>query len=263
MEQIIKEGKAELIKPKETDSSYKEVYLLTYNHQKYILIKCGKKKTADRYEKNYNIFEKFGFFPELLWRDKTRLIFEYIPGRDCKMSDALQVAGDVGGIVGVINSIKIPIKQYNFDKNFFKKLNYIKKRHVLNSDKIKEIRDKYYELKSKANPILSIDAKDIKGDNFRLYNGKVYFVDIDAIRPALRGLGIAKAMLHWFKIPIERELFFKGYNKFSDSSFFTTDYRDFIFLYFIIKEIHSKYTKKRLISQRLETLDKFLLGERL
>ena len=251
------------IVPEQGGGLTKEVHLLTHLGQKYILRKCPNLKTADKYEKIYDALEKYGFLPELLWRDRTKMIFEYLPGRDCRIADALRVAKDVGRIAGIINSAKIPFKQYDFDEKFFDKLNFLRRKHVLDYDKAKEVNELYYELKRKAKPQLSMDANDITDGNFRLSQGKIYFVDIEAIKPVPKGCGIAKAMLKWFKTPTQRERFFKGYNQFGDSSFLTPDYRDFVYLYFIINNIYHRYSRNQIKPHNFERLDKLLMGEEL
>jgi hypothetical protein len=263
MKHLLKQGKITAIEPEEGGGLTREVHLLTHLGQKYILRQCPDLKTADKYEKIYYALEKFGFLPELLYRDRTRMIFEYLPGRDCRVSDALRVAQDVGTIAGAINSTRIPFKQYDFDEKFFDKLEFLKRKRVLDTDKSKEVRDLYYELKRKAKPKLAIDANDITNGNFRISDGQVYFVDIEAIKPVPKGCGIAKAMLKWFRTPTQRERFFKGYNKFGDSSFLTPDYRDFVYLYFIINNIYHRNSRNQLKPHNLERLDRLLAGQEL
>ena len=55
MKLILKAGKIELLIPDEKKGGYsKEVYLLTYGHENYVLRKCQNKKTADSYEEIYH-----------------------------------------------------------------------------------------------------------------------------------------------------------------------------------------------------------------
>jgi hypothetical protein len=263
MKHILKQGKVAPIKPEQGGGLTQEVHLVTYDNQRYILRKCPDIKTADKYEKIYEALKGFNFLPELLWRDRTRMIFEYLPGRDCRISDALRVAQEVGTIAGAINSADIPFKNYDFDEKFFDKLEFLKRKRVLDFGKVEEVQDLYYELKRKAKPELSIDANDITNGNFRLSRGKLYFVDIEAIKPVPKGIGIAKAMLKWFKTPTQRERFFKGYNKYGDSSFLTPDYRDFVYLYFIVGNIYHRYSRNQIKPHNFERLDKLLNGEEL
>ena len=52
---------------------------------------------------------------------------------------------------------------------------------------------------------VTLDTFDVSPANFRLSKGKVYFVDLDAIKPKLKGMGMIKCMFGWAEKEEERE----------------------------------------------------------
>ena len=107
---------------------------------------------------------------------------------------------------------------------------------------------------------MALDANDITPSNFRLSkDGKVYFVDIEAIKPRIKGFGIAKFYIQWGKTSARRKAFDRGYSSIYSMKFLTQGYKDFIFLNFIIQEInYSIKIFRRDYSKQLIMLDKLL-----
>jgi hypothetical protein len=263
MKKILNEGKISKLIP---DSGFGglsgEVHLLEHNCEKYVLRKCPNLKTADKYLRIYSSLKKYEFLPKLLWRDRTKIIFEYIGGRDCKKDDALKVAFDIGKMAGIINNLGNPRKiNYDIDEKFLSKLYLLEKKEVLLSEVVRKIEDEYQSLKKKAKPKLCIDINDITFSNFRIFNGKTYLVDIEAIKLCPRGVGIAKGFLKWFKTPLQRKRFLEGYNSISDSNFLTKDYKNFIYLYHLVHNIYFGYQRNTIPKNQINKLERLLNDE--
>ena len=84
---------------------------------------------------------------------------------------------------------------------------------MIDGEKASNIKNLYISLKKKINPSIKLDANDVYPENFRLRNGKVYLVDIEAIKPLFRGHGIAKSFVRWFKTLEQRKKFKEGYSQ--------------------------------------------------
>lgn len=263
MKKILNNGK---ISPLIPESGFgglsKEVHLLDSQGEKYILRKCPNIKTADKYQRIYNSLERYEFLPKLLWRDRTKIIFEYIRGRDCQKSDASSVAFDIGKMAARINDLGNPRKiDYDMDEKFLTKLAFLQKKKVLEPLTAREIQEKYLALKEKAKPKLCMDINDVTPSNFRIYRGKVYMVDIEAIKLCPRGVGIAKGFLKWFQTPLQRKKFIQGYRSVSDPSFLTEDYKNFVYIYHLVHNIYFSYQRNKIPTNQINRLERLLKDE--
>ena len=234
-----------------------EAHLAKYNSKKYLLRICKDKETAERYIKYYNQFKKYRFFPKLLETQDNYLLFEFIKGRTCKEeTEDTKVIEQIGKICAIINKGKA---SYDYKSGFFRKLNAISEKKILTKSKISEIREFYR--KSKVNLKISLDAGDVTNDNFMMAGKKVYFVDIEAIKPNITGFGIAKSFSSWFKNEKERKAFERGYSKVNSMKFFNKDYQDLCTLIFLIHRINFKHDKgeHNLVEISIKKLDRILL----
>lgn len=217
-----------------------EAHLAKYKGKKYILRICEDGETAKRYEGYYKKFKKYGFFPKLLERDGKYVLFEFIKGRNCHEQESLRFIKQIGKICGIVNTSEVKV---NYEKKFFRNLNSIKRNGYLPKSKIKEIIEFYKLNKHKVKLKTALDANDVTNDNFMVSGGKVYFVDIEAIKPYIKGFGIAKAFTSWFKTPRTRDTFRKGYDSASSMRFYTEDYADLCTLIFLVQRINFKSAK--------------------
>ena len=98
----------------------------------------------------------------------------------------------------------------------------------------------YNYLLNKSKPKIVLDVNDMTPDNFRLRKGIVYLVDIEGIKPRIKGFGIAKGFLKWMRDEKSRDAFKQGYKKISKKWFFESYYADLCYLSFIIQSLNYK-----------------------
>ncbi len=265
MKHLLKNSKISKLFPDEKNMGgmSSEVHLIRHCGKKYVLRVCKSDERADLFEEVSRKFEKYGFIPKLLGRHKNNLFFEYLQGRDLREKDALRYAETIGKICAIINKEKInrfKFKKWNYDKKFFKRLDFLLDKKIIDKEKSESVTDKYKQLKKKVKIKWGFDLGDIDYTNFRLSNGKIYFVDIEGVNVRLIGIGIAKPFLQWFRTPKQRKKFLKGYNSVRSSRFLTKDYLQFVYLCFLINNIFSKYKNKISYASNLRRLDKLLKG---
>ena len=182
MRHLLKEGEISKLLPKGGGGgASKEVYLIKHKGKKYVVRKCKTKDRADTFEKITKKFEKYDFLPKYLGRYRNNLFFEYIKGRDLTDKD-VKYAEKVGKIYGYINQGKSDNKErYDFTSKFYKNLNFLLERKIINKKDYNLIIKKFKELKRKVKLKFGFDNGDMDPHNFRFYNGKVYYVDIEGI----------------------------------------------------------------------------------
>lgn len=258
MKIILKEGKIDLLGPTKHGGALSgEVHLIKHNNKKYIVRKCNTLSKAKKYVELTKKFEKYQFLPKLLGRQGKNVLFEFIEGRELDVDESPKVFEQIGRIAACINKVKI---RGRYDSRFFRQLNelvngkfeynpkvLIKRGRIKNwkkpkafysKEKAREIRKLYNYLKKKSKPRFVLDSNDITMSNFIMKNKKVYFVDIEAIKPRIKGMGIAKCFLKWAKSPQKQKAFIKGYSKILSAKFLTIYYLDFIYLIFSMQAIN-------------------------
>ena len=240
MKNILKEGRTKIFKRGDGG----QTFLLTHKGKRYILRKCSTKKEADFYSSILKRLRKYDIMPKLYYQDKKNLILEYIQGRHVRKKDTLDVANQVGKICGIISKLKSKEK-YNINQKFDYMLNILLKNKIINKNRKKKIKSYYIKQKKKINPKSIIDINDVHSENFKVRNGKVYFVDIEAIKPRIKGRGIIKALKKWFTTKEEEKAFLKGYNSTSSSKFLTPQYKEFLTFYFFVTDLGRKVKDKK------------------
>src|SRR3989338_7736052 len=115
MKHVLKKGEISNLEGGDSE----ETFLVTYLGKKFVLRKYETVKEANYYASIHKKLEKYDILPKLHYKEKNKLLFEYIEGRDCKKRDALKFAYQVGRICGAINSLKIKTRLFKF-----KPLNY-------------------------------------------------------------------------------------------------------------------------------------------
>ena len=149
MKEILKEAKITKFQKGVASS----VYLVEHNNQKYVLREFKTKKDADFYLDIIKRLKKFGFFPKVLDSNGKKVLFEYLSGRDCKESDSINVAKQIGLICAHINNLKTD-KKYDLDKQFKKFLSQLEKSKILSKDELKKAIELYNSLKNSVNPLV-------------------------------------------------------------------------------------------------------------
>lgn len=258
MKHILKKGEITLLMPdEETGGGLSgEVHLVTYDNKKYVVRRCIKISIAKEYENISKRFRKYKFLPKFLGRFGKDVLFEYIEGRDLTKIESLKSLEQMGKIAGYINKVKIKGDvSTRFNKQLkelstggykltpkeqikLKRAKNKKFKVVLNGEQIKKIKRVYNLLKKKLNPTLALDINDVSPNNFRIdKRGKIYLVDIEGIKPRIKGFGFAKFFLKFGKTSQRKKAYLRGYKSVNSSGYLTEEYLDFIFINFYIQKI--------------------------
>ena len=238
----------------------KHTFLLQHQENNYVLRIFKNKDTADYYVAICKKLFTYNFLPSIYGQHGKKVLFEYIKGRDCKKQDASRVALQVGRICAFINKLKNK-NPYNADKRFFSYITTLKNKKVIATEKALDIKKLYLSLKKKVRPKITLDANDVYPGNFRLRKGKVYLVDIEAIKPLFKGYGIAKSFIRWFKTPKQREKLKEGYTSVAPINFLTADYLQFLYLSFLVRSIALKLRLPTPLNvEDLQRLNRLLKG---
>jgi len=288
---LLKEGKISLLVPRGNSGAMSgEVHLLTYDGKKYIVRKCSTLKKARFCENISRTFQKYGFLPKFLGRHGKEVLYEFIEGRNAKNKESLDIFRQVGKIAGAINKIhakddfdyrfRSQLKElltakfkFNFKNNRNQMIHILKRINLSNWKKPKPIITKeeyerllkvYVYLKREAKPTTALDANDVGYSNFRVSStGKVYFIDIEAIKPRIKGFGIAKFFLNWGKSDKNNDAFYRGYVSSYGKSFFKDKYKDLCYMIFLVQRInynanlYQKSGYKKLLKKLNEIADKY------
>jgi len=223
-----------------------ETHLIRHEGKKYVLRRCKTTQKAKRYEEIYGKLGRYGFLPKLLGRIKKDVLFEYIQGRDLRGKETASIIRQVGKIEAYTNKLKIKGSVSTRFNNHIKesitgvfKVPGKKVKPILKEEKGKRMKKLFNLLKKRAKPkpILAWDANDIYNENYRVRNGKVYLVDIEAIKTRIKGFGIGKAFNRWFNAERERKAFVNGYKSIA-KHFFNEEHMDLIYLNYFNQEIN-------------------------
>lgn len=243
IKKILKEGKIKSMSGETGVGSTGEAHLAILEGKKYLLRICSDNKTSRKYLAYYHKFKKYGFLPKLLEINGKYMLFEFIEGKMCDEEETSKTIYKVGRICAIIN--KFPAeKDYKIKKNFLEKLKEIKTKKIISKELAEKVKKEYNLLKKRVDLKYSLDAGDVTCDNFMVdTNGKVYFVDIEAIKSNIKGMGIAKAFSTWFKKEDEQKKFRKGYNSINSIKFYDKNYAKLVTLIFFINRIRFKAQK--------------------
>lgn len=276
MKHWIKKGKISILMPEgEGGGLSGEVHLIEYDGKKYVLRRCLNVKKAKLYESISRQIEKKGFLPKFLGREGKDVLYEFIEGRDLKQNEKLNMYYQLGKIGGHINKISF---NYNTDRELYRTLKELesgtynpspkvlmrrklskiksKPKKVLTNKKRNTILRLYHLLKKEVNPKITLDISDFVPGNFRLRKGKVYLVDIESIKPRIKGSGVAKFFLKWGDTSNKKKGFKKGYQSVASLKYLDSKYEDLCYLTFIIQALWFKNHVGRDYSPDLELLEK-------
>lgn len=259
MKHLLKRGEISSLIPETGGGLSGEVYLIKYNNQKYIVRKCSSYKIAKRYEMLSKKLEKYKILPKFLGRYGKNVFYEYIEGRDLKKEEPKKIFEQIGKITAHIDKLNIKGRYNKFKKQLNeltsgkykknKKVDLKRYRERLDKRRVKavitlkekeEVLEIYNYLKKRNKVRVIFDINDISPNNFRINNGKVYYVDIEGIKPRIRGLGIAKCFLRWAQDESQQKEFIKGYKTISKDWFFKEEYADLCYLHLIIQSLNYK-----------------------
>jgi hypothetical protein len=263
MESFFKKGKISPLFPTEGIGGVsREVHLIEFKGKKYALRKCKTKDRADLFEKISKRFEKYGFVPKFIGRHKNNLFFEYLEGRDLSYKDT-KYAEEIGKICGIVHREKtMKGKRCDYKSKFYIRLKFLLDNKVIDKNRYDLSAKKFEELNKKIKPKYGFDIGDLSTDNFRISNGKIYYVDLEGINVnRVLGTGFGKAFLMWFKTDNQRRNFLKGYNSVFLSKYLTKEYLDFIYLLFFASNTASKVKNNFDYSKNIRSWDLFLKGK--
>jgi hypothetical protein len=276
MKHLLKEGIIQELVSETGGGISGEVHLITHNKQKYILRKCNTLEKAKNYELISKKLENYNILPKFLGRYGKNVFFEFIEGRDLTKEENPKTFIQIGMIVAIISKLKTTNKQNNFYKQlnelvtakfsdnfkvdvkrYRERLDKRRIKPLLSKEKAKKIKKLYLELYNKVKPEIRYDANDVTPDNFRIRQGKVYYIDIEGIKPRVKGFGIAKCFLKWAKDKEQQDTFRKGYEKI-DKWFFEGDYANLCYMMFIIQALNYKCQIGRDYKADLKRLNKII-----
>jgi thiamine kinase-like enzyme len=260
---ILKNGKISSMSLEAGVGSTGEAHLAILEGKKYLLRICPDKATAKKYLGYYNKFKKYDFFPRLLELYGKYMLFEFIIGRRCSEKESPKTIYQVGKICSLINKVNAP-KSYKRGKSFVEKLQEIERKKVISPEIAEKVLKTYKKLERVVKFKLALDAGDVTCDNFmKDNNGKIYFVDIEAIKPNIKGMGIAKAFSTWFKTEKDQKQFRKGYESVGSMKFYTKYYGKLLTLTFFIQRIRFKYNKGEMdmVNRTIIKLERLIQGE--
>jgi len=257
-----------------------EVHLVRHNGQKYVLRKCDTYLRAARYETYAKKFAKYHFLPKFLGREGKNIFLEFIEGRDLTSNDSGRYLEQVGAIAAHINNSRsfgrmdfrfmkqvnelisgkysysgnVDVRRYRDDSKADKR----RIKALFSTEEGKEIKNLYKTLKREAKPKIMLDTNDISPNNYRLRNGRVYLVDIEALKARIKGFGIAKCFTRWAITQKQQEAFRKGYDSVSSMDFYQGSYEGLCNLMFLVQTLNYKAQIGRDYRTDLKRLDDLL-----
>lgn len=262
-----------------------EAHLVKVGNKKYVVRMCSSEKRAKFYEIISKELSRYHILPKLIGKCDKHVFYEYLVGRDLKQNEGLEKFQQVGIICARINNIGCKSKEdinFSFNKNLNEltsgkyrvytpeemkekrrrrpnERHDIRRRKALISEgenKLIKIINKKLILETKAK--VCLDAFDVSPANFRISKGNIYFVDMDAIKPKIKGIGIAKCFFGWAKKEKERNAFLEGYFSVMGTNFLTDKYMDLLNLHFLIQALHDRVKLGRKYNMQYQKLKSIL-----
>jgi fructosamine-3-kinase len=230
-----------------------QTYIVKDGDNKYVLRKYKDKKEADEDAYFSKKVGRLDIIPRFYGQDGKNLLFEYIEGRDLSKEESLDVFRQMGEISAKAHRIKAD--KFNLDKRFLRNLGYLKRKKTIDAGGYKKIKRAYLSLKQELKPTVTLDVADIIPDNYRINkNGKVYWIDIEGLKPSLKGRGMGKAYLKWFD-ETQKGAFKEGYEKIAPMDWFGKKYETLSKLYFIVHNTALRIKEKRPLDKNLERIE--------
>lgn len=257
IEQILNTKNYLLPKHAHEGGATKETHFAFYNKKKYVLRICNNEKSKKYCHEAFKKFGKTKIMPRLIEEKDNYFLIEFIIGRDLEevKGENNKTLKQVGRILALVNAEK---KEFDYKASLKKYLRYISKNKVLSKEDLLDTKKLLKKL-SKIRLITCLDISDLTADNFRLSKeGKVYLVDIGAIKPKFAGFGITKAFFQWIKTEKQQQAFKEGYNSISSIDFYSGDYKILSELFFVIQVIYYKHLQNKNYDAYLKRLSYLL-----
>jgi hypothetical protein len=275
MKHLLKKELKEII-PKHGGGISGEVHLIKDGNKKYIVRICKDSNKPRQYEKISKKLEKYKILPKFLGKYKNYAFFEYLEGRNLSHKETLKTFKKIGKIVAQISKLKTTKTDNKFPtqlkelttgkfstnfkvdiRRYREKLDKRRIKPLFTKEKAEQIKKLHDKLSKTVKPKNVLDANDVVHSNFRLSKGKIYFVDLEAIKPKIKGFGIAKCFSKWAKTDKQQQAFKKGYEK-ADKWFFEKEYADLCYIRFLIQALNYKCQVGRNYKKDLKKLNSIL-----
>lgn len=233
-----------------------QAFLVTDGSSRHKLRECDSCRKAKELEQRLKKVTQLGILPKFHGRDGRYLLFDFIEGRDLVKQEGPAVIHKLGQMVGKLNKVKV--NKYDHNKYFLGSLDYLLKNDTIDKQLYDDILAGYRTLGSKIKLQYCMDYKDMQPSNVRMStDGKLYFIDEEAMRQRFKGFGLAKPFMKWFD-EAQRAAFENGYNTVSDIGFFDADLEKFSGLYYLVVNTRVKHEGKRPHQKNLARLKKLL-----
>jgi hypothetical protein len=263
-----------------------EAHLYEERGEKRVVRVCNNEERAIFYERLCIDLSKYKILPKFIMRRGKYVFLEFLEGRDLGKNENLEVFKHIGRICAIINNLEINNTPVDINKDFFERLDQ------LNTGNYPKYSKKEYEEKKRRRPnethdigkivpLISLEEKnriinlnkklmkkfkqnvtldtfDVSPANFRLSKGKVYFVDLDAIKPKLKGMGVIKCMFGWAEKEEEREALLSGYYSKYKGEKFSEEYQKLLELHFLIQALHDRAKLGRSYDKQLKKLKELM-----
>lgn len=255
---LLKNGVISEIIPETGGGISGEAHLLEYECEKYIVRICKDIKTAKKYERLSLKLEEFEVFPKFLGRYGKKVFYEFLEGRDLKEKESSDIYFQIGKIAAVVGTLKGKRGKNRFytqlekleTGNFYtenSRIHRAKRRYgkeldkrnikaIFSKEMAEDVRKLFVYLSRDLKLEFRYDINDTTKENFRLSNEKVYFVDIEAITPRIKGLGIANCFLKMAKDKKSREAFRRGFEEVAEW-YFEGEYADLCYLMYTMQSL--------------------------
>lgn len=199
-------------------------------------------RKAKEVERN---IKRLSGFPKCYGREGRYLLLDWIDKKLKKITP--NVLYQIGKIMGEVHRLNINDKGKTLDNIYNENIKKIKKCHLLDKEIISKIKNIFERFKEKTRVDILLEYRDTHIDNFAIdKEGKVYFVDEDGIDYRVKGSGFRKILKELIKNKKQESAFWKGYNKEYDSDYFDINYKYFVYLLEVLRDIESKYKKREL-----------------
>lgn len=221
---------------KATGTSSNRAFTVTAGGQKHKLRVCDSETQAEMVERNATRFAHF--VPKLHARDGRYVLLEFLEGyRQLSFAEMLSRTREIGRMCAEIHKYGDPV-DHDPRRYFLEYLDSLRRQNAITPFIYHEMSAVYDENAGAVEAQVSLDLNDIYEANLMVGPaGTAYYVDEEAIRPAIRGLGIAGLIRHfdrqqqWFD-------FLDGYNEVDDSRFLTPAYFALLRLVFGVRAAH-------------------------
>ena len=209
-------------------------------------------RRAKEVEKN---IKRLSGFPKCYGREGRYLLLDWIDKRLKRIN--LDILYQIGKMIGAAHKLNIKNKEIKLDDIYHENVKEIKKHNILGKETINKINNIFETSKKKSRIDILLEYRDTHIDNFAIdKRGKVYFIDEDGIDYRVKGSGFRKVLRELVNSKKQEGAFWKGYNEKYNNNYFDANYKHFVYLLEVLKDIGSKYKNGELgiVDKRIKEL---------